>query len=172
MSQYWYVRWEICFQNHICTICPFLLFQLLVHYFYAKKRAMHLLQAAWGAVQGHFFVCLNALIGLSCKSSLCVPYYPCNIDLSVLLWVFGKKMEANSRKGPQVGLLKSILDISLCLISVLVRFYIIFSLIGPPTMVAEAPDQHHSGLGCLEDGRNGLTAPNICLLYTSDAADE
>ena len=31
-------------------------------------------------------------------------------------------------------------------------------------MVAEAPDQHHGGLGCLEDGRNGLTAPNIVRL--------
>ena len=48
--------------------------------------------------------------------------------------------------------------------SVLVRFYLIFSLIGPPTMVAETPDQHHGGLGRLEDGRNGLTAPNIVRL--------
>ena len=47
---------------------------------------------------------------------------------------------------------------------VLVRFYLIFSLIGPPTMVAEAPDQQHCGLGRLEDGRNGLTAPNIVRL--------
>ena len=28
-------------------------------------------------------------------------------------------------------------------------------------MVAEAPDQHHGGLGHLEDGRIGLTAHNI-----------
>ena len=51
-----------------------------------------------------------------------------------------------------------------CLISVLVRFYLIFSLIGPPTMVAEAPGQHYGGLGRLEDGRNGLTDPNIVRL--------
>ena len=31
-------------------------------------------------------------------------------------------------------------------------------------MVAEVPDQLHGGLGCLEDGRNGLTAPNIVRL--------
>ena len=31
-------------------------------------------------------------------------------------------------------------------------------------MVAEALDQHHGGLGRLEDGRNGLTAPNIARL--------
>ena len=31
-------------------------------------------------------------------------------------------------------------------------------------MVAEVPDQHHGGLGHLEDGRNGLTAPNIVRL--------
>ena len=31
-------------------------------------------------------------------------------------------------------------------------------------MVAEALDQHHGGLGRLEDGRNGLTAPNIVRL--------
>ena len=28
-------------------------------------------------------------------------------------------------------------------------------------MVAEAPDQHHGGLGHLEDGKNCLIAPNI-----------
>ena len=31
-------------------------------------------------------------------------------------------------------------------------------------MVAKAPDLHHGGLGHLEDGRNGLTAPNIVRL--------
>ena len=31
-------------------------------------------------------------------------------------------------------------------------------------MVAEVPDLHHGGLGRLEDGRNGLTAPNIVRL--------
>ena len=31
-------------------------------------------------------------------------------------------------------------------------------------MVAEAPDQHHGGLGRLENDRNGLTAPNIVRL--------
>ena len=31
-------------------------------------------------------------------------------------------------------------------------------------MVAEVPDQHHGGLGRLEDGRNGLTAPDIVRL--------
>ena len=31
-------------------------------------------------------------------------------------------------------------------------------------MVAEAPDQHHGGLGRLEDGRIGLTGPNIVKL--------
>ena len=28
-------------------------------------------------------------------------------------------------------------------------------------MVAETPDQHHGGLGRLEDGKNGYTAPNV-----------
>ena len=31
-------------------------------------------------------------------------------------------------------------------------------------MVAKVPDQHHGGLGPLEDGRNGLNAPNIVRL--------
>ena len=31
-------------------------------------------------------------------------------------------------------------------------------------MVAEAQNQRHSGLGRLEDGRNGLTSPNIVRL--------
>ena len=31
-------------------------------------------------------------------------------------------------------------------------------------MVAEAPGKHHGGLGRLEDGRNGLTAPYIVRL--------
>ena len=40
----------------------------------------------------------------------------------------------------------------------------VYLILGPPTMVAEVPDQHHGGLGRLEDGRNGLTAPNIVRL--------
>ena len=30
-------------------------------------------------------------------------------------------------------------------------------------MVAEAPDKHHGGPGRVEDGRNGLTGPNIAM---------
>ena len=83
------------------------------------------------------------------------------------MWVFGQNGGQQLQvkgQGPQVGIPESILDIGLasaCLISVLVRFYLIFSLIGPPTMVVEAQDQHHGGLSRLEDGRNGLTGCNI-----------
>ena len=41
--------------------------------------------------------------------------------------------------------------------SVLTRYPVIFSSLGPTAMVAEAPDHHMGDLGRLEEARNGLT---------------
>ena len=42
------------------------------------------------------------------------------------------------------------------MLSVLARYPVIFSSIGPIAMVAEAPDHHMGDLGRLEEVRNGL----------------
>ena len=46
-------------------------------------------------------------------------------------------------------------------VTVLACYPVIFSLLDQLAMVAEAPDQHGGGLGCLEDGKNGLNGRNI-----------
>ena len=74
------------------------------------------------------------------------------------------QLAASRRPGTPSWTIKILFRHRSCLISVLVRFYLIFSLIGPSTMVAEVPNQHHGSFGRLEDGRNGLTAPNIVKL--------
>ena len=64
-------------------------------------------------------------------------------------------------QGPKVNLSKINFRHKSCLISILVKFILILSHIGPPTMVAEAPDPHHGGPGRVWDGWNGLTGAHI-----------
>ena len=80
------------------------------------------------------------------------------------MWVFGQnggQQVQDKCQGPKVNLLKINFWHKSCLISNLVKFILILSYIGPPTMAAQALDPHHGGPGCVGDGWNGLTGAYI-----------
>ena len=71
------------------------------------------------------------------------------------MWVFGQKggqQVQDKCQGPQVNPSRINFRHDSCLISNLVKFILILSHIGPPTMAAEAPDPHHGGPGRVGDG--------------------
>ena len=71
------------------------------------------------------------------------------------MWVFGQKggqQVQDKCQGPKVNPLKNYSRHNPCLISNLVKFILILSHIGLPTVATEAPDPHHGGPGRVWDG--------------------